>query len=376
MRFRTRTKPTLRAAALVALASALLPAQTAPSKSIIGTITGFKVDSHTSSILLKPDHGAACAIEFTPDTEVIRVAPGEQDLSKSEPARITDVLTGDRVLVSFVHDMPAARRIVLMTATDIAKRNEANRRDWQTRGVSGVVESKDGDRVMLRVGSQTATVIVNDGAAVRRYAPDSVRFADAEFSNVDAIAPGDQLQARGDKSADGLTITAQEIVFGTFLTTAGTIKDVQPEANRVTIENLANNETVTVKLTAGTHMKRVPDMREIMNHMHGGGAGEHGGAPAFQPGGRGMAQMIEMLPPAAINDLKPGETVVFTSTKGANPEEMTAIVFLANADFVAQMMQAAAHGGQAANGMPDMGEILRRHGVAPGSRMTLPAILP
>lgn len=363
--------------ATLVFAASLLAAQTAPSKSVIGTVTGFKVNAHVTEILVKPDDGGASAIEFSPDTEVVRVAPGEQDLSKAEPARITDVLAGDRILASFVEGMTPARRVVLMSATDIAKRNEANRLDWQKRGISGIVESKDGKNVIVKQGAEAMTIVTNDRTTIRRYAPDSVGFSDAQFSNVDAITPGDQVQARGEKSADGLTLTAQEIVFGTFLTTAGEIKEVDAGTNRVTIENLATKQPMTVRLTAETRMRNMPDMQEIMSHMHqgGGGAGAEHQPPAFQPGGRGMAQMIDMLPPAKIADLKPGETVVVTSTKGSMPDEITAIMFLANADFVAQMMQAAAHGGHA-DGMPDMSEMLRRHGVPPGGSLNIPAILP
>ena len=89
-----------------------------------------------------------------------------------------------------------------------------------------------------------------------------------------------------------------------------------------------------------------------------------------------MAQMIDMVPPATIDDLKPGRTVVVTSTKGAASNEITAIVLLANADLVIQMIHAA-EGKQAEHGGPVMEEMLRRHGVTPGAGgMTLPGIIP
>jgi hypothetical protein len=214
-----------------------------------------------------------------------------------------------------------------------------------------------------------------------------VRFADAVFSNVAQIAPGDQLQARGEKSKDEpavyqrgedsnkerLAVKAQEIVFGTFLTKAGTITAVDPEANRVTIRELATNQPLTIKLTADSRLRMVPDMHTIMSHMHGG---PHDGAGPPEGGGRGMAQMIDRAPAAKIEDLKPGITVVVTSTKGATSDEITAIVLLANADFIVQMMQAATHGGQPPNGMPNMDEILKRHGAVPGGGFTVPAIIP
>jgi hypothetical protein len=359
------------------LTAASLPAQTKPSKtrpskSVAGTVAGFKVDARTSAILVKPDNGGISTIPFSPETEVIRVAPGARDLSKAEPTRITEIVTGDRVLVSFVPGMTEARRIVLVTATDIAKRNEASRLDWQTRGVAGVVTSANGNQIMLRAGQQVVTVTTDEHTVIRRYAPDSVRFSDAVFSSFSQIAPGDQLQARGEKSGDGHELKAQEIVFGIFLTKAGTIAAVDPQANRITIRELATNQPLTIKLTADSRLRMVPDdVHTAMSNMHGSA---HDGPPP-EGGLRGMAQMIDRAPAAKIQDLKPGMTVVVTSTKGAASNQVTAIVLLANADFVVQMMQAAAHPGQP-NGMPGMDEMLRRHGVTPGGGFTLPAIIP
>ena len=66
-------------------------------------------------------------------------------------------------------------------------------------------------------------VVITDQTKYRRYAPDSVRFADATPSKAEEIQIGDQLRARGQKSAAGLRITAEDVVFGTFLTKAGSV---------------------------------------------------------------------------------------------------------------------------------------------------------
>jgi hypothetical protein len=359
-------------AVVMLLSVALLPGQSQPSKSLAGTVTGFQVDAHTRAILVEADNGGVSAIPFAPETEVVRVAPGDHELTKGEPGHITEILTGDRVLVSFVQGMTEARRIVLITATDIAKRNEANRLNWQNRGVAGVVASTNGNQIHLRAGQQNLTVTIDSQTIVRRYAPDSVRFADAGFSNVAQIVPGDQLQARGEKSDDGLTVKAQEIVFGTFLTKAGTITAVDPAANRVTIQELATKQPLRINLTADSRLRMVPDVHTMMDRVLGGAQPREEG-PSEGPGG--MAKMIDKAPPAKLEDLKLGGTIVVTSTKGKVNDEVTAIVLLANADFIVQMMQAA-QGGHAPIGMPNMDEILKRHGVGAGGSFTLPAIIP
>ena len=365
-------KPLLAALAVFSITTGLW-AQHAGSKSILGTVTGFKVNSKVAEILLKPDSGGASAVRFSPDTEVVRVAPGEHDLSKAEPARITEILTGDRVLVSFVQGMPEARRIVLIAAADIAKRNEAYRQDWREHGVSGTVASVNGNQIVLRSGPDTINVTVPNGATLRRYPPDSVSFTDAKFAAIEQVSPGDQLQARGEKSADSRSIAAQEIVFGTFLTTAARITSVDRAANTVIAENLQTKKPLTVKLTGDSQLKAMPDMQEIMHRMHGGGGGAS--QPVQPPARPDMRKMLEQLPPATVDDLKPGGLIVVTSTKGERSDEVTAITLIANADFVVQMMQVAA-GGQPAPSMPNMEQVVRAHGITAGSGFTLPAILP
>src|SRR5512144_992194 len=105
----------------------------AQSKTVAGTVTGFRIEA--LEIEIKADGGGDLAIKVGPDTEVVQVPPGERDLSKAKKARVTEIARGDRVLISFVRGLSEARRIVWMPAEDIAERNEAERADWQKRGI-------------------------------------------------------------------------------------------------------------------------------------------------------------------------------------------------------------------------------------------------
>ena len=84
---------------------------------------------------------------------------------------------------------------------------------------------------------------MSDQTKFRRYAPDSVKFADAKPSKLDEISVGDQLRARGAKTPDGLAIAADEVVFGTFLTTAGSVVSVDAAAKEITIQGNRNRQT-------------------------------------------------------------------------------------------------------------------------------------
>ena len=172
--------------AAVVLWSSMAPAQTPPTKSVVGTVSLFKAE--TAEIEIKPDNGAAVALKVTADTIAQKVAPGVTDLKKAESIKVTDVALGDRVLATPEPGTSNLRRIVVMSATDIVKKNEADRLDWTRRGVTGMVAAKSGNDVTLKIrtltGESQAVVTVTETTTFKRYAPDSVKFAEAEEQQV------------------------------------------------------------------------------------------------------------------------------------------------------------------------------------------------
>ncbi len=327
--------------------SAILAAQTAPPKPILGTVTQFKAD--TLEIGVKPDTSGAVFVKVGPETQVVRIPPGERDLEKARPVHLTDLALGDRVFVSFVEGMGEARRIVLISARDIASRDEAERLDWQKRGISGIVASKSGNEITLEMrtplGIQTTTVTITGKTTIRRYAPDSVKFADATPSTIAEIITGDQFRARGERSAEGTMLSADDVVFGTFLTRVGSITAVNREAGEIVIEDLAVKKPLTIRLSADSKVKMLPDMRAMF------GPAAHGENPhAPMNGPADILKILERLPSGAIENLKVGGGVIVTSTRGVRPDQVTAILLLANADSLIQMArkQAAGQSGKSA----------------------------
>jgi hypothetical protein len=209
------------------------------------------------------------------------------------------------------------------------------------------------------------TVTVDDKTAVRRYNSDSVKFADAKISKLDEVSIGDQLRARGVKSEDGLKVTAEEVVFGTFVTKAGTITAIDPVTKEVTVAELGSNKPLTIKFTADSQIKKMPDMMGMMAAGRGATPGSPMSPPMGPPAGASggptaghmpdMAQMLEHALAARLDELKAGEKIVVSSTKGAKPDEITAIMLLGNAGVLIQMATVpsgrGAGGPQGAGGM-------------------------
>ena len=317
-------------------------AQNKPT-SFFGSIASFKAED--AVIVVKPDKDDAVNVKLTPETIFKRVAPGENTLKNAADMKMTDMALGDRVLVSLKPGTTDATRIVVMSATDITKRNEADRLDWTKRGISGVVKEKTPTTVTLKMrgltGETIATVTVSDKTAYRRYNTDSVKFADARISKLEEVSIGDQLRARGVKSEDGLKVAAEDVVFGTFVTKAGTITAISPDT--VTIAELGTNKPLIIKFTADSQIKKMPNMAGM---TMGRGAAPAGGPPAGAAHMPDMSQMLDRMPAAKLDELKTGEKIVVSSTKGAKPDEITAIMLLGNADMLIQMATVPSGRGQ------------------------------
>ena len=392
------------ACAAVVLWTSMAPAQTQPTKSVVGTVSVFKAE--TSEIEIKPDSGAPVAMKVTADTIAQKVAPGVTDLKKAEAIKVTDVALGDRVLATPEPGTSNLRRIVVMSISDIAKKNEAEKLDWAKRGVSGMVAAKSGNDVTLKIrtltGESQAVVTVTEKTSFKRYAPDSVKFAEAKTSKLAEIGVGDQVRARGVKSEDGQKVTAEDVVFGTFVTRAGTITAVNLDAREITVKDLANNKPLAIRITADSQIKKMPDMAMMMGGMGRGGmpaggvgpagafgggppgGAARGGMPGMPPGGMGRGAMpamdinamLERMPLAKVEDLKPGEIIVVSSTKGAKSNEVTAIVMLANAESILQMIAAQSGGGSGIPGAGGMGGMMGGGGMDALGGMGLGGIMP
>jgi hypothetical protein len=354
------------AASLAILVSGTLPALTQNNsvKSFVGTVMAFKPEA--GDLEIKPDNAPLVLLKLSEKALALRVAPGEKDLKKAEAIKITDLAVGDRVLVTLDPSTTDVRRVIVMSSTDIAKRNEMDRQDWAKRGISGIVAAKNGSQITVSIrsiqGPVPATVTVDERTSFKRYAPDSVKFEDAKPSTLDEISVGDQLRARGQKSEDGLKVVAGEVVFGTFVTKAGSVTSVNTQANEITVKELGTGKSLIIKLTADSQLKKMPNFGGMMpggsppGFSSGGenrsaGGSSAAGVPRTGVGGpsgsRDLSQMLERMPAATIDELKPGETIVVSSTKGAQIDQITAIMLVANADMLIRMASQQSGGGRA-----------------------------
>src|SRR5215475_10341345 len=246
--------------ALLFLACTTAIAQTPATKSVAGTVSSFNKDAKTLDV--RPDNGVPVPVKLLGNTLVQRIAPGQTSLANATTIQPSDIATGDRVLVTVASNGVDALRVVVISAADIAKRDDADREDWTKRGISGIVAGKTGNQVLLQKiktpsGDVQPVITVSDKTRILRYSPDSVKFADAKTSKLDEISAGDQIRARGMKSA-ATAVDAEEVVFGTFLTKAGSVTALDAAAKEITVKELGSGKTIFVKLTPDSTIKQMP----------------------------------------------------------------------------------------------------------------------
>ncbi len=344
-------------------------AQQATASRLIGTIKAIA----GNTVTLGTDQGTEISINMQDTTRILRVEPGQKDLSNAVVIHLQDLQVGDRILargqLSADGKTLAATVIIAIKHADIAEKQQQESQEWQ-RGVGGLVKSADAANGTVTItmaslgGIKDVVIQTAKDTVVRRYAPDSVQFDKAQVSTLDQIKPGDQLRARGTKSADGNNFAAQEIVSGSFRNIAGTITSIDAAGNTLNVMDLIAKKPVLVKFTADSELRILsPQMAQFiamrLRAPQGGQQGAHperasdsgqasgsgNGGMARGGGGRAdLQQVLNRLPPSKLTDLQKGQAVMIVSTLGAVPDEVTAITLLGG---VEPILEAASQGGQA-----------------------------
>ena len=325
------------AAAQAALAVSLLVAANAmPAQTgrYLGTVTAISGDTLT----IKADAGDIHQVQV-PSTAILkRIEPGQTDLSKAEPLDYSSIATGDRVLVTLDPSSngatPQALRIVAIKKADVVKRQEAEAAVWN-QGVHGLVKSVEPTTGMIvvnvRSGALTKEVTVNTTKAtvLKRYVPGSVLFNQAQPAPIEAIHPGDQLWAQGNRSADGSTITADGVVSGSFRSIPATVLSTDTAGSTITVKDLVTKKPVTIHITADSQLRRLENTvaRRLAARLKGGAAGSgHSNANTSAGAGRSYSQapgngngdleaVLERAPVIQLASLQRGEAVMIVATE-------------------------------------------------------------
>jgi hypothetical protein len=352
--------------------------QTAGAGTVSRRIGAIKAINGTA-ITLTPDSGPDISVTVQATARIVRIAPGEKDLKNAAPIQLNDLQVGDRILVggkaSDDNLSLVASSVVVMKHSDLEAKHQQDLQDWQKRGVGGLVKAVDPGAGTVTISVRSKDVVIHSSSktVIRRYAPGSAQFDEAKPATLREIHSGDQVTARGDRSADGSELTAEEIVSGTFPIITATVNSVDEGSSTLNIHDLLSKRTVLIKVTQDSQLHHVPaEMAQMFATRLKGASGaavpaaastsspaDSGTRPASPPGGMGTGgngagarsggggdfqRLLDRLPAASLADLHKGDAVIIVSTEGTTSGSGTAIKLYSG---VEPLLQAAPNAAQA-----------------------------
>lgn len=330
-------------------------------------------------------------IVTTDATAYKKVSVENPSLSTATAGVAKDMVVGDRLTVSALPSADGkiltARTVYFLTKAEIDAKNAKEAEAWRFRGITGKVLSVNAqtNQIVMEtrtlMGSTNVTVTPKENAKFMRYAPDSVRFDEALASSLAETKAGDMIRALGDKSVDGTSFAAEQIIAGSFQTIAGKVKSVDAEKNEIVIHDEQSKKDLVVVVGEQSILKKFPaEQAEQLARFQmmgagggmggarpvGGGARPQGGPPAGgqptgqgQPGGQGrpmmggprggaaggVDDMFDRLPAITAAELKAGDMIAISSTKNGVTTRIKAIKLIAGVEPFLRLAQASSQAG-------------------------------
>ncbi len=357
------------------------------------------IDVAGKQLIIRTDAGSLVTVQLGEKTVYMRLAPGAKDLTNATTVALSDVGEGDRVwargkVSDDLKSVPATA-LIIMTKGDIAKKQEEERAEWRQRGILGEIKSVNLESKEITIstrtmsGMQEVIIPVTEKVELRRYAPDSIRFADAKVASFEDLKVGDQLRALGERNPEGTRFIPEKVVTGAFRTVAGTVMAVNAEASEIVIQDLQTKQQLTVVIRQDAVLRKFPAAGEMggmmMRGPGGPGGGPSGGRPSgavgerriqgsgpggpgggMRAGGFNIQDMLERLPIIPLADVQTGDTIIVSSTKGVDPNRLTAITLVSGADTLLNMVaarQSQQTGGPGTGAAAGMGSGIPQFGI-------------
>lgn len=322
---------------------------------VIGEVTAMV--AQLGQISIKTDKGEGVTVIVSDSTSFRKVPLGAQDLKTATRIALSDLGVGDRIIA--IGRRPddqnriEARSVIVMSRSDLMQKRQREQDEWQKRGIGGVIIALNPASREITIRAQTVTstkkvvVALPPGATLRRYAPGSIRFSDAQPSRIEELKIGDQVKARGTRSEDGTNFSAEELVSGSFRNLAATVIAVDADRGTIQVMDLASKIRIQARVLPDSTLRRLsPAVAKILaTHVS---SGSTTASSVEGHNGRDLQSMIEALPPLSLAELKPGEAIVISSTTGDDPTQVTAITLLAG---VEPLFKVSTRGGRS----PDIG---------------------
>jgi hypothetical protein len=323
------------------------------AESVVGAIAAIDLTNRTATI--KTDSGASLVIKTDDNTACLRIPAGEKSLSNAVPIKFAEIAVADRILAhgTKTDQNFLAQRLIVMPASEVAKKRKQDLDDWKERGIGGVVRElnpQTGEITLELRGAAGGRIVVETAkATLKRYVAGSLNFEDAQPGTFAALRPGDQLRALGNKSADARTFAAEQIVSGTFRTIGVTVTEIDQQTGAIKATTLDQKKPVEIAVNKDSSLRRIsPPVAAAIAQKAKAEAAQPSktppaGAQPQKPASPviDVQHLIDTLPIAPLSEIKVGDVLAVTGAVEKDESRLVAIKLAAGVDLVLKALQPA-----------------------------------
>lgn len=326
-------------AALIQVSGGAAPAQTAQTSTasakvadaaqnrVVGQVVS--VDAAARRLVVKTPKGESVAVVADAKTVSRRVPVGEKTLDNAVVIAFEEIKPGDQILARGAADASKAfeaRTLVVMSKDEVEQKRARDRAEWEQRGIEGVVTAVDAAARQATVlassagGPKPLVLSFAGDVKVRRFSPDSIKYSDALPSSFEQLKVGDQVNAKGERSADGTRFTPEEVVHATFRISGGRITAIDAATGEIKINDIPTKKPLSVFIGADSVVRRLsPELVKVLQSNAGKPAS---GSAAVED----LQRQIEAMSTSRITDLKPGDAILVSSTADKSAARVNAVM--------------------------------------------------
>ncbi|MFL6286064.1 MAG: hypothetical protein ACJ74Q_23230 [Pyrinomonadaceae bacterium] len=319
--------------AAVAAAAQTAQTSTASAKSadaaqnrVVGQVVS--VDAAARKLVLKTAKGESVPVVSDAKTICRRVPVGEKTLDNAVVIAFEEIKPGDQLLArgAAASQVFEARTLVVISKDDVEQKRARDRAEWEQRGIEGVVTAVDPATKQATVlassaeGPKPLVLVFTGDVKVRRFSPDSIKYADALPSSFDQLKVGDRVHAKGERSADGTRFTPEEVVYATFRISGGRITAIDAATGEIKITDIPTKKALSVFIGSDSVVRRLSP--ELVKQLQS----TAGKAATGSAVGADLQRQIESMSTLRITDLKPGDAIIVSSTADKSAARVKAVM--------------------------------------------------
>nr|QEO73772.1 hypothetical protein [uncultured bacterium] len=326
-------------AAMIQVAAGAATAQTAQTSTasaksadaaqnrVVGQVVS--VDAAARKLVLKTAKGESVSVVSDAKTICRRVPVGEKTLDNAVVIGFEEIKPGDQLLArgaASASQTFEARTLVVISKDDVEQKRARDRAEWEQRGIEGVVTAVDPATKQATVlassaeGPKPLVLVFAGDVKLRRFSPDSIKYADALPSSFDQLKVGDRVHAKGERSADGTRFTPEEVVYATFRISGGRITAIDVATGEIKISDIPTKKSLSVFIGTDSVVRRLSP--ELVKQLQS----TAGKATTGSAVGEDLQRQIEAMSTLRITDLKPGDAIIVSSTADKSAPRVKAIM--------------------------------------------------